>query len=313
MDMRRILSVCAGLLIAASANAQSSASACGPLPQPTARQVLKVFGELRVCLLALNDGPLDGDLPREWAARASTLVLETQRPDDNRRAAIGRTGVSWTVNGREAPQDSLAQAWQKAVVDLADAVYQADQLRSRSAELRERIESLPARIAETRGRIDYVNRRANELNLKIANANRGDAALRSQITQAQSMLSNTEMRASRERARASSARDDRERAAAERAAQQLDQAADGIRRQIDDLQLKLMDGNSRLIADAQEELRALRPEHTLTLLRLELSSLETMNVDDLNREMQELDAPARQPALDAEVQAALSRLRAILR
>jgi predicted nucleic acid-binding Zn-ribbon protein len=315
MTMRRVLFVIASLALAStSANAQSSAAACGPLPDSTARQVVKMFGDLRVCMLALKVGALENDLPQEWAARASLLVLETQRPDDNRRAAISGSSVSWTINGREAPQDSLAQAWQKAVVDLADATHQADQLRARSAALREQIDSLPARIAATKNQITYVKRRDADLNRTIMNAGNTERSIRSQLAQAQRALSSARARASSASARASSARDERERAAAAAEAQSAEQQVSNISMAISGLEYELARGDaSRTIAAAEEELRALRPEHTLALLSLELSGYEAMNLADLQREMQELDAPVRQRLLDTEVDARLARLRAILR
>ena len=315
MSMRRLVAVTAGILLASgSASAQSSIAACGPLPDSTARQVVKVFGDLRVCLLALKVGLLENDTPREWAARAGTLVLETQRPDDNRRAAISVSGVAWTINGREAAQDSLAQAWQKAVVDLADATYQADQLRASSAGLREQIDSLPDRIAATKKRIAFIERREGDLNRAIMNAGNHERTVRNQMAQAQRALNSARAQASSASARASSARDERERSAAQAEAARAEQAVSNLSMQVSALEYEVARGDaSRVIADAQDELRALRPEHNLALLRLELSGYQATNVADLQREIQELDAPARQPVLDGQVDAALARLRAILR
>jgi chromosome segregation ATPase len=274
---------------------------------------MRVFDDLRVCMLALSVQRLDTDVPREWAAKASTLVLETQRTDDNRRAMISGSNVAWTINGRAGPQDSLAHAWQKAVVDLADAVYEADQLRARDAMLRLEIDSLPVRVARTKSRIAYVEKMDSDLNLRIMNAGREENAIRAQIRQVENARSSAEARAASARSRANSG-SQQDRAAAEAAARSYEQQAMNLSRQADDLNRKLMYSNaSRTVAAAQEELRALRPEHTLALLKLELSGYEATNAADIEREIQQLDARTRQPLLDVKVDAALARLRAILR
>jgi hypothetical protein len=314
MTMRTLLLASVSLVLAGSSlAAQGSTAACGPAPDSTGRQLIRVFGDLRVCLLALTVGRLDNDVPREWAAKASTLVLETQRPDDNRRIAISGNTVTWTINGRVAPQDSVAQAWQKALVDLSEAVHEADELRNRTSALRMEIDSLPARIARTKARIAYVEKLDSDLNLRIMNAGREENAIRSQIRQIENARSTAEMRAASARSRANSGTQ-QERAAAEAAARGYEQQAMNLSRQADDLNRQLMSSNSsRIVAAAQDELRALRPANAIAMLKVELSGYQQTDVADLERQLQQLDAATRQPVLDGQVEAALARLRSTLR
>jgi hypothetical protein len=311
--MRRVVLFFGFAVLSAPALAQSSLSACGPLPEPSDRQVMKVFDGLRVCLLALRPAAED-ELPRDWAAKARTLILETQRDGDNRRAAISGSSVTWTINGRPAPLDSTAQAWQKAVVDLADAANQADWLRRQVADLRSQIDSLPQRIAATKAQIAFVEKRDRELNLEILNAGKRERELRSNLSALQRQRSSAQGQAARAAQAAASATDPQARAAAQAQAQaardavsNLDDAINGVEYQIGN------SGSSRQIADAQEALRALAHENNIALLRLKLTNYESINPADIEQQIQSLDATAQQPVLDAEVDAALARLKALLR
>jgi hypothetical protein len=311
------------VMLAASAHGQSSMSACGPLPDSSARQVIKVSGGVRVCLLATRlTSP--GDLPREWAARATNLVLETQRDGDNRRAALSGNSLAWTINGRAVPQDSLADAWQKAVVDYADAAFQADELHLRVAELRSEIDSLPSRIQATRERIEYLERRERELNLEILNAGnrrpneRGgetaasEASLRSDIQRLEAQRSAAERRASSAEAQAAAERDDRKRASYEAQAREAHQKADGLAQNIKIMEHRLNGGSAQAVAVAQEELRMLQPRQNIALLKLQLANYESIDVEDIEREIREIEKPQWLPALDAQVEKARLSLFALL-
>src|SRR4051812_38002198 len=114
--MKRVFRAALAAVIATPAAAQSSLAACGPLPDSSSRQIIKAFGQLRVCLVATQVAVTDAERPREWAARGTQVIMETQRSDDYRRAAIAADRVAWTINGRPATLDSLAERWQKAVI-----------------------------------------------------------------------------------------------------------------------------------------------------------------------------------------------------
>lgn len=311
--MRVFGSVGVGLLFAASAGAQTSMSACGPLPDSASKQLTRIFGSLRVCMVATKLAGKDAETPREWAAKGDVVVLETQRPEDNRRAAIVRNSVEWTINGRPAPMDSLAQAWQAAVVTLADAVFEADEVRRQASELRAQIDSLPQRIETTKARIAFLEKRDRQLNLAILNANNRENSLRSEISSLESRLAMAQSRASAAERQAASARDDRARASAEATARAAQQEVTRISDAIRGLQREMYSGeSSRLVAAAQEELRALEPAHNIALLKLQLSNYQSLNPADVEAQLTQLDAPQRLPALDAQVEKARLDLLAVL-
>ena len=274
---------------------------------------MKVFDGLRVCLLALRPASED-EFPREWAAKARTLVLETQRDGDNRRAAISGSDVAWTINGRPAPLDSMAQAWQKAVVDLADAAYQADALRRQDADLRSQIDSLPQRIAATKAEIDLIKKRESAISLAIADAAKRQSQLQAQISAAQRQRMAAQSQVSQARRAVSAARDQAARAQAEQQLQAAEQALMNADMAVSSMDAQMNSAeSSRRLADLQDALRALNADKSLTLLRLKLSTYESIRPEDVQLEIQSLDVATRQPALDAEVQAALARLKTLLR
>ena len=312
-NMRNFKVLGLSVLVAASAGAQASMAACGPLRDSTSRQQVSSFDSLRVCMLATKVVGKDAETPREWAAKGDVVVLETQRPNDNRRAAIVGSSVEWTINGRQAPMDSLAQAWQSAVVALADASFEADDFRRRVAALRAEIDSLPQKIEATKIRIAYLEKRDRQLNLEILNANNRENAIRTEIRGMESRLATAQSRASAAERQAAAARDDRTRAAAEataRAAQQeVMRLSDAIMR----AQRDAFSGeSSRKVAAAQEELRVLQPTHNISLLNLQLSNYESIDLADVEAQITQLDAPQRLPALDARVEKARLDLLAVL-
>ena len=69
---------------------------------------------------------------------------------------------------------------------------------------------------------------------------------------------------------------------------------------------------ARITAQAMEELRALRPEHSRTMIRLKLAGHDSTTARDLEHEFGQLNSAERLPVLDAQVEEALRRLRALL-
>jgi hypothetical protein len=61
-----------------------------------------------------------------------------------------------------------------------------------------------------------------------------------------------------------------------------------------------------------DQLRILQPRQGIALLRLQLANLESLKVEDLAQELKALDAPQRQPALNARADKASAALRLIL-
>ena len=313
MNMRALIAIGLTVLAFASAGAQTSLSACGLLPDSTSRQHVVSFGALRVCILATKVAGKEAETPRDWAAKGDIVILETQRPDDFRRAAIVGNSVEWTINGRLAPTDSLAQAWQSAVVALVDASFEAEAVRRQLAELRAQVDSLPQKIAATKARIAYLEQRDRQLNLDILNAGNRERDLRRQLSSLQSQLSSARSRASAAQRQAATARDEQTRASASAAARSAEQAAAQLELQVDGVQRALSIGeSSRTVAAAQDELRALQPAHNISLLKLQLSSYESIDPADIEAQIRQIDAPTRLPALDAQVEKTRLALLAVL-
>jgi hypothetical protein len=301
------------LIIGTAARAQTSLAACGPLPDSTSRQVIKAFGELRACLVATKVAGTDAVFPREWAAKGATVVIETQRPDDNRRLSLEGLLVHHTINGREAPMDSVAERWQRAVLELLDAKYEADELRSRSTSLQLEIDSLPARLARTKDSLGLVESRASQLSGLILNAQSRRDRAELQVSGLEGQRDGYLQRADAAESEAAMTKDDNARRSALARAQSYRAQAQRVSTQISGIMREAGGPEAmKSVARAQAELQAMRPEHTLAMLRLQLGNYEATNVDDLEAQLTALDAPRRLPELDARVEQARLALLAVL-
>ena len=311
MTMRpALLAAAVALIIAPPAGGQTSISACGELRDPSSRQVYKVFGDLRVCMIAIRPGA--AEYPREWAARASTLVLETQQPGDNRRAALEGNRVTWTVNGLPAALDSVAEGWQRAVIDLLDLSHERDQFRSTASALRLNIDSTPARRAALAARIDSVEREDRLLNRRIMELQSQDRLLRSDIQRTRQAASEMQRRASEARSRANQG-DERQRSAALAEAARLEEQAQRAQEQVWGMERREAEsGIQREIAAVSKRVGELNAAHTVAYLRLQLGALDSTSVTDMARQLEQLNGSGRLAALDAQVDEALQRLRALL-
>jgi predicted nucleic acid-binding Zn-ribbon protein len=311
--MRRAIALSAFLLVATSAGAQSSIAACGPLPDATSKQAIKVFDELQVCLVATDVVGTEAEVPHEWAARGRNVVLETMRPGDNRRASITGDRVAWTINGQPATVDSMADRWQKAVLDLLDASYEADLLRLQSAELQDEIDSLPVRRDALRKRIETIELKQRQLEQAQLEAQRREASMRSQISNLESRQRDLESRANSDERKAQSTRDERARRSLETSAANYRSQALRIDEQIRGLQQhqQAMDETKRMVL-ITEELRALDPDNSIALLKIKLTNLDSTRVEDLRAELTQLDAPRRLPDLESRVETARRSLLAVL-
>jgi hypothetical protein len=311
--MRRL--VCAVLVgaLALPAGAQSSLAACGPIPDSTSKQIIRVFGDLRACLIATKVADTDAELPHEWAARGANVIMETMRPDDNRRASIAGDRVAWTINGHPAPIDSMADRWQKAVLDLLDASYEAEGLRAQATSLRAEIDSMPMRRESLRKRIEAIELRKRELDRAELASQRREATMRNDISRLESRQRELESRANSEERKASSTSDANARRSLEQNAANYRNQALQLGEQIRRLQRNEQGSDeTRRMVIIQEELRALDPLNSITLMRLQLANLDSTKVEDLQAELTQLDAPQRLPVLEARVETARRALLAVL-
>jgi hypothetical protein len=308
----RSLDFGAGLLLLAAlpAGAQSAAAACAPATDSAAHQVVKTFGDLRVCMLAFGGDSAGG--PRDWAVSARRVVLETQRENDRRRLMVAGDVIEWAINGQPRPVDSTSQAWRAQVVALLAPAWEADGLRATTDKLRMDIDSLPVRHDRVQAQIDSVEKRAKFLRSTIQSIRSQDRSLRNDITSSQSRLNSLNSQLNAERSKTSSS-DPAVRARAEEAVRRLEEQVrrqEDIQRNAERRQVEL-DADKR-IDSIERDLASLRPEHTAAMLRLQLRELDPSVIPELRHDLEILDAHSRLRGFDADVAAALARLRATL-
>ena len=311
--MRRPLSIVLTALLATTAGAQSSIAACGPLPDSTSRQLIKAYGDLRVCIVATKVVGTEAETPGEWAAKGSVVILETQRPGDNRRSAIVGNTVDWTINGQKAPQDNLSDRWQKAVIELLNASFDADELRVQATSLQEQIDSLPARRDAMAKRIRNIERVQAELNGQLLATQAAEARRRNDVMRLERQIDDYNRRGAAEERRASGLSNPQAKAAAEANARQYYQEAQRLGEQLRRLESSARSNDAELNRRGlEEELRSLTSDGNLALLRMKLDNYDSTKVEDLRALLTQLDAPQRLPALDARVEKARLDLLAVL-
>ncbi|MEO5568458.1 MAG: hypothetical protein ABIR92_08200, partial [Gemmatimonadaceae bacterium] len=295
--------------------AQSSAAACAATEDSTARQIIKTFDGLRVCMLAIPGDSAIGGGPRHWMTAAARVILETQRPDDFRRMSMGIASgrVDWTINGKLKDYDGPSVAWRSAVIVLLAKADEAEHLRGQVSYLRLQIDSLPQLRKRTAQEITATEQGAASLNQAIMKLQSDDRSLRAQVSQMEQRIRDLQGQADREAAVAARATDVTARTRAQNAVRQLELE---IRRLEDrpfrtDRQRLAMDAERR-VPLLEQDLADLRPDHTMALLRMKLGNLEALSVPALERELTGLDADNRLRVLDAEIAKALADLRSQL-
>jgi hypothetical protein len=310
--IRRLLAVvaltCAGALPLA---AQSADAACGATNDVTTRQFIKVYGDLRLCLLAYTGDTVATEGPRAWT-RAPRAVYETQRENEYRRMAIVGDSVEWTINGQPRPADSAAMAWRLQVIDVLQPAWEAAQLRGEVAGLRLRIDSLPALRARTVARMDSLEKRVAAARARVLDLRARDRSAQSNVTTQESRLHAMEAQLDRERTRLNTV-DPAARARAEKAVQQMERQVQSQERAVYDAQRKrdALDVD-RQIGAIELDLRESRPEHQQAMLKLELGELDAESIPLLEQQLANLDADNRLRVLDAAADTALARLRTSL-
>lgn len=293
--------------------AQSSAAACAPVGDSTMRQVAKTFGDMRVCMLALQGEYALDPAPRTWLKSADRVVFETQREGDFRRLSTTSTTFDWTVNGTPKPYDEKATAWRDAVIDLLATVAEADELRAKSSHLRGQVDSLPQMREQLNRRIAVTEQQAKDIQSTIQLIKSSDRSLQADIGVLERNIQQLQNQISREqRAQA----DLKDMAAQQRQEARIRQLNSELRRMEDrlrasDTQLRNLDPEHR-IALLETQLKDLRPEHTIAMARLQLGNLEGLSVVQLQKELDALDVDNRLKALDAETEKYRVRLLSLL-
>lgn len=296
-------------LVAAPAGAQSASAACGETGDTTAHQFIRVYGDLRICMLAFTTDSAAADGPRAWTARSARMVYETQRENDFRRMAIGGDAIEWTVNGQPRPADSAAMAWRQNVVGVLEPAWEAARLREEVSRLRRRIDSLPTLRQRAMARSDSIERALAAARTRIAAIDQARRSIEREIAGYEARIRELQGQASRLQPRLGS-RDSNVRARAEseleqirRQEEQLDQALRRAQQRGDGLDA------DRQIRAIELDIRTMRPEHQLAMLKLELEELKEENLPLLRQQLHDLDADNRLRVLDAGVESALARLR----
>jgi len=240
------------------------------------------------------------------------MVYETQRENDFRRMAITGDAVEWTINGQPRPADSAAMAWRQDVLGVLAPAWEAARLREEVSRLRRRIDSLPALRQRATARSDSIEQALDAARARMASLERADRAIDREIAVYEARLREIQSQSTRLQPRLGSpdpnvrARAESELEQIRRQEEQLDQALRRAQQRSDGLDAE------RQIRAIALDVKAMRPEHQLAMLKLELEELKEENIPQLRQQLQDLDADNRLSVLDGAAESALKRLRSSL-
>ncbi|MFL5385331.1 MAG: M56 family metallopeptidase [Longimicrobiaceae bacterium] len=279
------------------------------------------FGDLRVCALAEDLRGDDDARPSAWAGRAARLVLETQREGDVRRMEITGGRVAWSVNGAARPVDADAEAWRERLLALLDATWDLTQLRGRVSSLRGQISSIYGQRSSLLGEISSLRGQVSSLRGQIASLRGVESSLRGEISSIRGHESSLRGAISSERGAISSlaAGGDRDaervraheaeirRLEAEIARYDADARVREVERRIDAL------NTEQRVAAVERQLREFEVEGRVAGVERRIAGLDVEGrVAAIERQIAALDADRRGRELEARMEQALERLRAVL-
>jgi len=285
------------------------------------RIVQRSFGGLRVCALAEDLRGDDDARPSAWAARATRLVLETRREGDERRMEIAGGRVTWSVNGAARPVDADAEAWRERLLALLDATWDLAQLHGRVSSLRGEISSiygqrsgllgeissLRGQVSALRGQISAVRGEESGLRGQISSIRGQESALRGAISAERGAISTLNASGDRDAERVRAHEAEIRRLEAEIARYDADARAREVERRIE------AQNTEQRVAAIERQIREIEVEGRVAAVERRIAGLDVeRRVAAIERQIAALDADRRGREMEARIDQALERLRAVL-
>jgi predicted nuclease with TOPRIM domain len=161
----------------------------------TDRVIQKLFGDLRLCMVADGIGDRTAnERPSQWIDRATHLVLETQRRGAVQRLEIDRPagGVErtiWRVGGAERPLDAAAGQWRSQVLAALDTTWELSALRGQVSSLAGEVSSIHGERSSLQGEISSLHGEVSSMRGRASSVRGEESRLRGEISSIDGHLS----------------------------------------------------------------------------------------------------------------------------
>ena len=148
--------------------------------------VQKMFGDVRVCLIAEGVGERGKTLPSRWLETSPRFVLETKRGSVTQRLdgvlENGRHRLTLRVGSNSRPFDGTAEQWRDRLLDVLDTTWELSTLRGEVSSLRGEISSIRGERSSLRGEISSMRGHVSSLRGEISSIRGQESSLRGRIS-----------------------------------------------------------------------------------------------------------------------------------
>jgi beta-lactamase regulating signal transducer with metallopeptidase domain/predicted nucleic acid-binding Zn-ribbon protein len=284
------------------------------------------LGDVRLCMISAGlDSEREDALPSEWIARADRVVLETERGNDIRQMGIAGSEVTWTVGGQVRPVDAAANEWRAALLAVLDPIWELARLRGAASTLRGEISTIRGERSTLRGEISTLRGEVSTMRGEISTLRGHVSTLRGEISTIRGHESTLRGTISTERGAISTLRA-RQNASGE-VAERIRRHEEEIRRI--EAEITRYDADARVravereladfdvetkVADLERQIREFDLNARTAAIERQISDLDVeRRIEAIQNEIEALDVPGRSRELEQRRDAALARLRDVLR
>jgi predicted nucleic acid-binding Zn-ribbon protein len=283
------------------------------------------IGDLQLCMITEGFGTDREAPPSEWIARADRVILETQRGNDVRQMAIAGNDVTWTVGGQARPVDTAANEWRAALLAVLDPIWELAQLRGLASTLRGEISTIHGERSTLRGEISTLRGHVSTLRGEVSTLHGHVSTLRGEISTIRGHESTLRGMISTERGAISSLRalrgagddvsarirrheDEIRRIEAEIVRYDVDARVRTVQREMEDFNVEAK------VAELEQQIRDFDLAGRTATIERQLADLDVeRRVQAIENDIEALDVPLRSRELEQRRDAALARLRDVLR
>jgi beta-lactamase regulating signal transducer with metallopeptidase domain len=299
------------------------------------RVIQKSFGDLRLCMLAVDVGAVDDDeRPSHWPGRASRVVIEARRggSDGNvQRLEIGsQTGagqrVSWRVGGAERAFDDTAERWRERMLAVFDATWELSRLRGHVSSLHGEISSIRGEESSLRGEISSLQGEVSSMRGQASSIRGEESSLRGEISSIEGHLSSLRGKISSERGQISAGYrvDEATRSKVAELIRGHEAEIERVEREIRDYdaaakvaaverQIAALDASGE-VAKIEAQIRAFDIDGKIATVERRIGALDVDGkVAAIEREIKALDVDVRSRKLEDQRAAELKQLEAIIK
>ena len=274
----------------------------------TERLIQQTFGDVQLCMVAMDAGDRTDERPSQWMGRARRVMIEARQANAVQRLEIVRAGgaeqVSWRVGSAQRPFDAAARQWRDRVLALFDTTWELAALRGEVSSLRGQISSVHGQSSALRGEISSLGGEVSALRGRAASVRGEESALRGRISAIRGHVSAIRGAISAERGAMSAVNASRYGAdASERA--QIETQLKRHEAEIARIEQTIRDYNAEAkIAEVEKEIAALRADARTAAIDTEIAAFDLAGkIAAVERRIAELNVGGRVAAVERQIEA----------